>query len=59
MDQSIEEKLLNLFSKQELSHITLWRENDTWYIIKKKPFQEERIFYNKDLGTVISNASII
>jgi hypothetical protein len=59
MDQSIEEKLLCLFSRQELSHITLWRENDTWYIIKKKPFQEERIFYNKDLSTVISNASVL
>lgn len=53
---SIEEKLLNLFSKQDLSHITMWRENDTWYLIKKKPFQEERIYYNKDLGVLISSA---
>lgn len=56
---TIEEKLLSLFSKQDISHITLWRENDTWYIIKKKPFQEERIFYNTDLGVVITNASAL
>lgn len=59
MEKTIEDKLLFLFSKQEISHITLWRENDTWYIIKKKSFQEERIFYNRDLGVVIENASVI
>jgi len=53
MEKTIEEKLLFLFSKQELSHVTLWREGDTWYIIKKKAFQEERIYYGKELSQVI------
>lgn len=49
-----EEILINLFSRQEVSHISIWVDNDIWYVLKKKPFSEERLFSGSSLNDALS-----
>lgn len=47
--QETEEILINLFARQEISHISIWLDGDVWYVLKKKPFTEERLFSDTSL----------
>jgi hypothetical protein len=49
----LQDTLLVLFSKKEISHITIWRDTDKWYVLKKVPFKEESFAYDIDLVKAI------
>jgi hypothetical protein len=58
MIEIIENKLLQLFSSSELSHISLWRDSGKWVLLKKKPHQDERIYIGATLIEVVNQALI-